>query len=90
LDGLAKGSREGQYDTLEHAEMVYTGAQRTIQFLEREFDNRNSHLRALTSKGSVMDTIAYRAEETTDEVRISNEEYLYIDICTGQVLHNIS
>ena len=68
LDGLAKGSREGQYDTMEHAEMVYRGAQETLQFLENEFDSRNSHLKALTSKGSVLDTITYRAEETTDEV----------------------
>lgn len=56
---------------MEHAEMVYRGAQETLQFLESEFDNRNSHLKALTSKGSVLDTITYRVEETTDEVCVN-------------------
>ena len=65
LDGLSKGSKEGQYDSFEHAEKVRKRAQSTVEFLEREFEARNSHLRAITSKGNVMDTIAFRSEEVT-------------------------
>ena len=77
LDGLAKGSRDGQYDTVEHADMVKSSAEATISFLEREFEKRNPCLRALTSKGTVMDTIAYRSEDTSSqEVRLTRIQCL--------------
>jgi hypothetical protein len=68
LDGLSKGCRDRQYEFAEHAEMVRTGAKSAMAYLEREFESRNSHLRALTSEGTVMDTIAFRSEQSRDVV----------------------
>ena len=64
LDGLAKGSREGQYDSQDHADKVTDRAGQTVQFLEAEFEQKNSHLKAQTSKGTTMETIAFRSEES--------------------------
>ena len=68
LDGLAKGSRSGQYESSDHAAMVQSAAFETVRTLEREFAHHNQHLRALTSKGTVMTTIAYRSEEEAEGV----------------------
>jgi len=67
LDKLAQDGRQGTgqtYDSEDHAYKVRTRAQHTMSYLEREFDKKNSHLKALTSKGTVMETIAFRSEET--------------------------
>ena len=71
LDGLAKGSREGQYDCSEHARNVRLRAEQTIAYLEHEFSARHSHLRALTAMGNELDTIAFRSEETSGKVWIT-------------------
>ena len=68
LDGLAKGSRVGQYDNAEHAATVKEGAIQAVSYLEAQFGARNQHLRALTSKGTPMDTISFRSEETSEDV----------------------
>jgi len=68
LDGLAKNLKESCYDSIEQAEMVRTAAELAVQFLEAEFERRNHHLRAITSKGSTLDTIAFRSEEPQDVV----------------------
>jgi protein SMG6 len=70
LDGLSKGCRDRQYEFAEHADMVRTGARAAMGFLEKEFESRNSSLRALTSEGTVMDTIAFRSEQSKDVVCI--------------------
>ncbi|XP_022110508.1 telomerase-binding protein EST1A-like [Acanthaster planci] len=63
LDGLAKGSRDDLYEEPSQALRVQEGAGSAIRCLEEKFGQRNKYLRALTSKGTVMDTIAYRSEE---------------------------
>jgi len=68
LDRLSRGSKDRHYDSPEHAEMLRTGAQRAVTYLEAEFDARNSHLRALTAEGTTLDTIAFRTEELKDLV----------------------
>ena len=70
LDGLAKGSKVGQYDSAEHANMVRTNAEAAVKAIEAEFVARNSHCKAMTSKGTMMDTIAYRSEETVEVVSL--------------------
>ena len=70
LDGLAKGSKVGQYDSVEHANMVRSNAEAAVRTVEEEFAARNSHWKAMTSKGSMMDTIAFRSEETVEVVII--------------------
>ncbi|CAG5135543.1 unnamed protein product, partial [Candidula unifasciata] len=64
LDGLARGARDHQYDSPDHAHMVKSQAQAAIEFLEAEFEMKNPHLRAQTSKGSILETIAFRSEES--------------------------
>lgn len=63
LDGLAKGSKEGQYDSADQANKVRERSKQTVEFLEEEFEKKNSHLKALTSKGNVLETISFRSEE---------------------------
>ncbi|XP_062604123.1 telomerase-binding protein EST1A-like [Saccostrea cucullata] len=63
LDGLAKGSKEGQYDSADQAVKVAERSKQMVEFLEEEFDKKNSHLKALTSKGNVLETISFRSEE---------------------------
>ena len=64
LDGLAKGSKDGQYSTPQHANKVRKTAEESVSFLEAEFDKKNSHLKTQTSKGNVLDTISFRSEES--------------------------
>lgn len=64
MDGLAKGSKHSQNDSPEHASRVQQKAKEMVEFLEEEFEKKSSHLKALTSKGSVMETISFRSEET--------------------------
>ena len=69
LDGLAQGQRmKGQYENEDHANKVKHRAANTIEMLEKEFEKKNSHLKALTSKGTVMETISFRSEETDSSV----------------------
>ena len=63
MDGLAKGSKEGQYDSADQANKVRERSKQTVEFLEEEFEKKNSHLKALTSKGNVLETISFRSEE---------------------------
>lgn len=72
MDGLAKGSKEGQYDSTEQATKVRERSKQTVEFLEEEFEKKNSHVKALTSKGNVLETISFRSEEgDTSGVRIT-------------------
>lgn len=71
LDGLARNPKENCYDTIEHAEMVRMGAEKAVEFLEAEFERRNQHLKAVTSKGSILETIAFRSEEPLNAVCLS-------------------
>lgn len=68
LDGLAKGNKQEHYESAEHAIEVKRGAKDSVEYLEGEFEKGNRHLRALTSKGTVMDTISFRSEETSQIV----------------------
>lgn len=34
-----------------------------VHFLEEQFAQRNPHVKAITSKGSILDTISFRSEE---------------------------
>ncbi|BFZ18618.1 hypothetical protein BsWGS_21657 [Bradybaena similaris] len=64
LDGLTRGARDHQYDSPDHAHMVKCQAQAAIEFLQTEFEHKNTHLRAQTSKGSILETIAFTSEES--------------------------
>ncbi|XP_005096140.1 telomerase-binding protein EST1A [Aplysia californica] len=73
LDGLSRGARDQQYDSPDHANMVKTQASQAVQFLEAEFEVKNSHLRAQTAKGTVLETIAFRSEESDGSAGINDD-----------------
>ncbi|GFN92827.1 telomerase-binding protein est1a [Plakobranchus ocellatus] len=82
LDGLARGAKENQQsrqgttspeEQAEHARLVQSQAQAAISFLEDEFEAKNPNLRALTARGSVLETIAFRSEEAADNAGINDD-----------------
>ena len=64
LDGLSRG---GGGDGGMAAD-VAAAATAAVRFLERQFEARHSHLRALTCRGSELETIAFRSEERQGDV----------------------
>ncbi|CAH8473200.1 unnamed protein product [Schistosoma turkestanicum] len=61
------GGFDRSYDTTVGGEVTRAGliqerAKLAINYLEYQFEHRNSRLRALTARGSLMETIAYRNE----------------------------
>lgn len=72
LDGLAKGGGQstGHHldDSPEHITMVTRHANQALAYLEHEFKAKNCHLRVQTSKGSVLETLAFRSEESDNSV----------------------
>ena len=44
-------------------------AKKAIKFLNEKFDKREKNLKALTSEGSVLETIQFRSEEVKKQVR---------------------
>lgn len=55
----------------QHMTFVSNHAKQAVQLLENEFEKRNPHLRALTSKGSTLETISFRSEDTDGSVSIT-------------------
>ncbi|XP_043574825.1 telomerase-binding protein EST1A [Chiloscyllium plagiosum] len=66
LDGLAKG-QDTDYHGGNHAKLVQERAKKAIDFLEQKFESRDSCLRALTSRGNELESIAFRSEDTTGQ-----------------------
>uniref|UniRef100_A0A8C7XFG0 Telomerase-binding protein EST1A n=1 Tax=Oryzias sinensis TaxID=183150 RepID=A0A8C7XFG0_9TELE len=66
LDGLAKGQ-----DTfgggLAHVRAVQAKARLAVAFLEKGFEAREPCLRALTSRGNQLESIAFRSEDTSGQ-----------------------
>ncbi|KAJ8042812.1 Telomerase-binding protein EST1A [Holothuria leucospilota] len=75
LDGLSLGGQGGDPPT---SDCVATRAAEAVEFLERLFDVRNKHLKAMTSEGNILDTIVYRSEESK---RIGNNDDLILSCC---------
>ncbi|KAG7265722.1 hypothetical protein CRUP_024658 [Coryphaenoides rupestris] len=80
LDGLAKGQdsfrRRGWAEAAEeavttgngaHARAVQEKARQAVAFLERGFEAREPGLRALTSRGNQLESIAFRSEDTSGQ-----------------------
>lgn len=82
LDGLAKGSKDGQNSTQQHANRVRKTSEESVQFLEAEFEKKNSHLKTQTSKGNILETIAFRSEESENGTVSKSYTYCgFINIC---------
>lgn len=83
LDGLAKGQDHfgggpgsggrsnggrGNYNvTAAHVRAVQEKARLAVAFLEKGFEAREPHLRALTSRGNQLESIAFRSEDTSGQ-----------------------
>nr|XP_055063990.1 telomerase-binding protein EST1A [Misgurnus anguillicaudatus] len=68
LDGLAKGqdSREGNGNDA-HIRQVQERARAAVMFLEKAFESRDPSIRALTSRGNTLESIALRSEDTSGQ-----------------------
>lgn len=83
LDGLAKGQdnfgglvgsggrstgSRGNYNvTAAHVRAVQEKARLAVAFLEKGFEAREPCLRALTSRGNQLESIAFRSEDTSGQ-----------------------
>ncbi|XP_028976755.2 telomerase-binding protein EST1A isoform X1 [Esox lucius] len=77
LDGLAKGQESsggggrggsrGNLSGAAHARTVQEKARVAVAFLEQGFEAKEPCLRALTSRGSELDSIAFRSEDTSGQ-----------------------
>ncbi|XP_038564337.1 telomerase-binding protein EST1A isoform X1 [Micropterus salmoides] len=83
LDGLAKGQdnfgggvgsggrgtgSRGNYNvTAAHVRAVQEKARLAVAFLEKGFEAREPYLRALTSRGNQLESIAFRSEDTSGQ-----------------------
>ncbi|KAK3550109.1 hypothetical protein QTP86_020662 [Hemibagrus guttatus] len=68
LDGLAKGQECRDKDSIgeaAHARLVRESAKAAMAFLEKSFEAREPGLRALTSRGNQLESIAFRSEDTS-------------------------
>ena len=68
LDKLSKSIANCNDDSIEHAEYVKYNACQAIRYLNEKFDKRERNLKALTSQGSVLETIQFRSEEVRKQV----------------------
>ncbi|XP_019747477.1 telomerase-binding protein EST1A [Hippocampus comes] len=73
LDGLAKGQDAsgggggGGGHAAAHVRGVQEKARQAVLFLERAFEAREPRLRALTSRGTQLESIAFRSEDTSGQ-----------------------
>ncbi|KAK2828252.1 hypothetical protein Q5P01_019286 [Channa striata] len=78
LDGLAKGQdnfgggvgsgMRGNYNvSVTHVRAVQEKARLAVAFLEKAFEAREQCLRALTSRGNQLESIAFRSEDTSGQ-----------------------
>ncbi|XP_029466933.1 telomerase-binding protein EST1A isoform X2 [Rhinatrema bivittatum] len=78
LDGLAKG-QESDCRAGGHARLVQEKAKSAVEFLEERFESRDPFLRALTSRGNELESIAFRSEDTTGQK--GNNDDLILSCC---------
>ncbi|XP_074045302.1 telomerase-binding protein EST1A isoform X2 [Macrotis lagotis] len=78
LDGLAKG-QETDHRAGGYARVVQEKARKSIEFLEKRFESRDSCLRALTSRGNELESIAFRSEDITGQQ--GNNDDLILSCC---------
>ncbi|XP_030078072.1 telomerase-binding protein EST1A [Microcaecilia unicolor] len=78
LDGLAKG-QESDCRAGGHSRLVQEKAKSAVEFLEQRFESRDIFLRALTSRGNELESIAFRSEDTTGQK--GNNDDLILSCC---------
>ncbi|XP_068678866.1 telomerase-binding protein EST1A-like [Montipora foliosa] len=81
LDGLRKDFHRDKYNDLQHAQYVLENARCAVDFLEYEFSQRNAQVKAVTSKGSELDTIAFRSEDPSGRKGKGNNDDVILSCC---------
>ncbi|XP_078729890.1 telomerase-binding protein EST1A isoform X2 [Lampetra fluviatilis] len=77
LDGLARGQDARR--AAQQARLVQERARAAVTFLEGRFEEREPCLRALTSRGNELESIAFRSEDTAG--RQGNNDDLILSCC---------
>ncbi|XP_028969019.1 telomerase-binding protein EST1A [Galendromus occidentalis] len=79
LDGLARGTNNSSgaraHQDPEHAARVTAFAQDALSYLKEMFNAREPKLRTITSRGSLLDSIAFRTETGTENAG-SNDDVI--------------
>lgn len=78
LDGLAKGQDVDQRSAVQ-ARSLQEKARKAIQFLEHGFEARDPFIRALTSRGNELESIAFRSEDISGQK--GNNDDLILSCC---------
>ncbi|KAJ7308999.1 hypothetical protein JRQ81_008283 [Phrynocephalus forsythii] len=78
LDGLARGP-DSEHWVGGYARLLQERACKAVEFLEGRFERRDSYLRALTSRGSELDSIAFRREDLSRQQ--GNNDDLVLSCC---------
>lgn len=65
--GRSTGSRSNYNISASHVQAVQEKARSAVAFLEKGFEAREPYLRALTSRGNQLESIAFRSEDTTGQ-----------------------
>ncbi|XP_074528127.1 telomerase-binding protein EST1A [Halichoeres trimaculatus] len=65
--GRSTGSRSNYNISASHVQAVQEKARSAVGFLEKGFEAREPCLRALTSRGNQLESIAFRSEDTTGQ-----------------------
>ncbi|XP_034539074.1 telomerase-binding protein EST1A [Notolabrus celidotus] len=65
--GRSTGSRSNCNVSANHVQAVQEKARMAVAFLEKGFEAREPYLRALTSRGNQLESIAFRSEDTTGQ-----------------------
>ncbi|KAG9485830.1 hypothetical protein GDO78_008745 [Eleutherodactylus coqui] len=78
LDGLAKGQDVDQRSAVQ-ARSLQEKARKALQFLEHGFEARDPFLRALTSRGNELESIAFRSEDISGQK--GNNDDLILSCC---------
>lgn len=65
--GRSTGSRSTYGISVAHMRGVQEKARSAVAFLEKGFDAREPCLRALTSRGNQLESIAFRSEDTSGQ-----------------------
>lgn len=90
LHGLGRGgSRPGVPSPPDHCEKVGSSARAAMAYLEERFAQREPKLRAITIRGTVMDTISYRSEDSSDYKGTNDDQILTccLLLCKDRVDH---
>lgn len=81
LDGLSRDFHFDKFKDPQHAQNLLESARSAIDFLEYQFSQRNALVKAVTSQGSEMDTIAFRSEDPSGRKGKGNNDDVILSSC---------